>query len=428
MDIIGFLYGFGLLHGILLAGALLVLPSGNRLANGFMAGLVLAMALNLLQYWLIRTDYFIENPSLARLIPPLDFTWGPLLYLYAYSLTNRSISWAQSLHLLPAVFFFSSSIHYMTLPESSQSELLAFLWSQRTTPLIPDTADAIPVFWRMWIDLHLPGTLFAVQFAVYNVLVLYQIKQHNIRIQQHFSSLEKINLKWLYRLTLLCILFLIIYILFNRSQLLIVGHFDANALIPSIPWIFLVIVVYAIGLAALFQPTLIHDVTAIVESTQSAPENLPLLDRTDKTLKSVSTDSNMCSAQTEEDTRYTRTKLSLQNAEKYKMLIMQKMQEDELYLNGEFSLIELAKKTELPAHQVSQVINSQMDQNFFSFVNSYRIQRAKELLSDDDSQSIPITDLAMKVGFKSKSAFYDAFKKATQMTPTQFKKSLKDLN
>jgi AraC-like DNA-binding protein len=37
-----------------------------------------------------------------------------------------------------------------------------------------------------------------------------------------------------------------------------------------------------------------------------------------------------------------------------------------------------------------------------------------------------IVDLAMEVGFKSKSSFYDAFKKVARITPTQFKKSLQE--
>ena len=65
-----------------------------------------------------------------------------------------------------------------------------------------------------------------------------------------------------------------------------------------------------------------------------------------------------------------------------------------------------------------------MNQNFFSFVNNYRIQLAKKLLSDPETSSMPIVELAVEVGFKSKSSFYDAFKKATEMTPTQFKKSI----
>lgn len=58
-----------------------------------------------------------------------------------------------------------------------------------------------------------------------------------------------------------------------------------------------------------------------------------------------------------------------------------------------------------------------------SFVSHYRIELAKELLSRPDTRNMPIVELALDVGFKSKSSFYYAFKRATQMTPSQFRKS-----
>ncbi|BFM15787.1 hypothetical protein R50073_19700 [Maricurvus nonylphenolicus] len=423
MDLIGFLYGFGLLHGILLAVVLLLSQSGHRLANGFMAGLVLAMGLHLLHYWLIRTGYFIDHPSLARLIPPLHLTWGPLLYLYAYSLTNRSVSWLQALHFLPAVFFFTSSIQFMFIPEEHQRELLSYLWTERTAPLSSEVASFVPGFWRIWIDLDIPGNLFAIQFVIYNILVLRQIRLHNIRMKQHFSSLEKMNLRWLSKLTLLCLGFLVIYVLFNRTQMGGV-HFDANALIPSIPWIFLVFVVYAIGLSALFQPSLIHGVTA---ASHSSRDNIPQVTEEKPSAtenQTQTTDTQQEQLEVAPESKYKRSRISLKDAEAFKMRIMQHMQDEELYLDSELTLPILAEKTGLSTHQVSQVINSQMGQNFFSFVNNYRIQRAKELLTDTEAPSMPVIDLAMEVGFKSKSSFYEAFKKTTGMTPLQYKKSL----
>ena len=79
MDLIGFLYGFGLLHGVILAGVLLYIRSDHRLANAFMAGLVACIALRFLSNWLIRTGVFMRYPDLSLVIMPLDFAWGPLL-------------------------------------------------------------------------------------------------------------------------------------------------------------------------------------------------------------------------------------------------------------------------------------------------------------------------------------------------------------
>ena len=123
-------------------------------------------------------------------------------------------------------------------------------------------------------------------------------------------------------------------------------------------------------------------------------------------------------------TKYARSSLSTDDAQRYKIRLMQTMQEQKLYLDCDLTLRDLAEHAGLSYHQASQVINGQMNQRFFSFVNNYRIQLAKELLADPKTSKMAIVDLAMEVGFKSKSSFYDAFKKVTQVTPTQFKKSL----
>jgi len=58
--------------------------------------------------------------------------------------------------------------------------------------------------------------------------------------------------------------------------------------------------------------------------------------------------------------------------------------------------------------------------NFASIVNRYRVEYAKtRLLSETDSS---VLDIGFDSGFNSKSVFNDAFRKATGLTPTEFRK------
>jgi len=465
MDLVGFLYGFGVLQSVVMAGILLFARSGHRLANGFMAGLVLVIALSLLQNWLIRLGFYLHHPAWGLMIPPLDFTWGPLLYLYAYSLTNQRVKGLQSAHFIPTALLMISSLTFFAYPHEQQKDLLSYVWSQRTDiQLRQQVIATIPSFWRHWIDLHLQGSFFALQFGIYCYLVLRQIRSHNQRMQQHFSSLEHVNLRWLRSLTLTCLLFLALFLIFNRSQLILVGHFDVHALAPNAPYLFLVVLIYLIGIAAIFQPNIIRGIEAARDSDPNQPEKEiasfvktkvpatepvaePVAEKAEPTLAEpapqpeqpveqpqVVAEALPLTAEAEpvrepqptihKTAKYERSGLSLEDAEAYKIRLMQKMQEEELYLDCELTLPDLARHTGLTPHQVSQVINGQMNQNFFSFVNNYRIQLAKKLMTEPDTRNMPIVELAVEVGFKSKSSFYDAFKKATQMTPTQFKKSM----
>lgn len=463
MDLVGFLYGFGVLQSVVMAGILLFARSGHRQANGFMAGLVLVIALSLLQNWLIRLGFYLHHPAWGLMIPPLDFTWGPLLYLYAYSLTNQRLDGLQSLHFIPTVLLMIASLTFFTYPHEQQRDLLSYVWSQRTDIQLQQQVIATtPTFWRYWIDLHLQGSFFALQFGIYCYLVLRQIRSHNQRMQQHFSSLEHINLRWLRSLTLTCLLFLALFLIFNRSQLILVGHYDVNALAPNAPYLFLVVLIYLIGIAAIFQPNIIRGIEAARDSDPNLPEEqtvafIATKAPSSETVAEKAERPQAESAQTTEPpveqpqevtqapplsaevepsapplptksktTKYERSGLSLEDAETYKIRLMHKMQEEELYLDCELTLPDLAEQTGLTPHQVSQVINGQMNQNFFSFVNNYRIQLAKKLMTEQETRNMPIVELAVEVGFKSKSSFYDAFKKATQMTPTQFKKSVQE--
>jgi hypothetical protein len=331
-----------------LAGVLLYIRSDHRLANAFMAGLVACIALRFLSNWLIRTGVFMRYPDLSLVIMPLDFAWGPLLYLYAYSISGRTVGPAQLLHFLPSLLMFSAPITFALNSREQQLAFLTYFWSSRENlELGKEVFDNMPAFWRSWVDLHLQGSFFAIQFGAYCYLVLRQIQQHNLSLERHFSFTEQMNLRWLRTLTYLCVLFLLLFLVFNRARLVLFGHFEITALSPNTPFLFLVVAIYGIGIAALYQPTI----------------------RTDASRGTGS-------------------------------------------------------EAGLSYHQTSQVINGQMNQRFFSFVNNYRIALAKEMLADPKTGKMAIVDLAMEVGFKSKSSFYDAFKKVTQITPTQFKREL----
>ena len=421
MDIVGFLYGFGLLQGLILALILVVARSGQRLANAFAAALVTVIALDLLQTWLIRADYFLQHPALGLAFEPLAFTWGPLLYLYAYTLTRGELRWYQLAHFLPAIIFLLAISPYWQFSFVEQRDFLAHLWSTRTDQDLANRIwERLPPFWRAWVDLHIQGSVFALQFGAYCLLVLKQIRKHNQRLERHYSSLERMNLRWLRTLTLVCLAFLLIFLAFNRSQVFLVGHYDLKAVAASIPELFLVLVIYIIAAGAIFQPRVVlgRDTSGLNQGTDTATPS--------DSREAAYDPPEPASKQTDDDgepEKYKRSRLSLKDAESIKLKLMQAMQEDELYLDSELTLPDLARQAGLKVHQVSQVINGQLNENFFSFVNRYRIQLAKDMLMDPKTRDMPIVELALEVGFKSKSSFYDAFRKATQQTPTQFKRN-----
>ncbi|MCP4220390.1 MAG: helix-turn-helix transcriptional regulator, partial [bacterium] len=95
-----------------------------------------------------------------------------------------------------------------------------------------------------------------------------------------------------------------------------------------------------------------------------------------------------------------------------------------VYKNEDISLNSLAEKLKIAPRYLSQIMNEQMDKSFWDLINNYRIREAKRMLKTGEMDSI--LDIAYTVGFNSKVAFNRAFKKFTNMTPTQYRKSVKE--
>jgi AraC-like DNA-binding protein len=104
------------------------------------------------------------------------------------------------------------------------------------------------------------------------------------------------------------------------------------------------------------------------------------------------------------------------------------MEMEEPYLNPNLTIYKLSDQLQVPIKQLSLLINHDMNQHFFDFVNSYRIKKAMTLLQDPDKKDITVLEILYDVGFNSKSSFNTAFRKYTNLTPTQFRKrALNDL-
>ena len=98
------------------------------------------------------------------------------------------------------------------------------------------------------------------------------------------------------------------------------------------------------------------------------------------------------------------------------------MRERQPFLDSQLSLTSLSEQLGLGKHYVSEAINTISGQNFYQYVNAYRVKWFCKQL--EESPDAKLLDLAMDSGFSSKSAFNAVFKKITGQTPTQFRASI----
>lgn len=118
------------------------------------------------------------------------------------------------------------------------------------------------------------------------------------------------------------------------------------------------------------------------------------------------------------------------NEEGQKMIarkIVSVMEETTEYCRTDLTLDRLAELVGSNSKYVSQVINDSFKKNFNAFINTYRIQLARERLIDVENYgNLTIKGIAESVGFKSPTTFINVFKKMVGLTPSMYQNMAKN--
>ena len=99
--------------------------------------------------------------------------------------------------------------------------------------------------------------------------------------------------------------------------------------------------------------------------------------------------------------------------------ISQLMEQEQLYLDSDLKLADLATRLHTNRNAVSACINSQRGYSFSQFISNYRVEQAKQLLRQHPDMKM--TEVWMQSGFTTESSFFRAFKAAAGLTPTEWK-------
>ncbi|TGL65747.1 AraC family transcriptional regulator [Leptospira sarikeiensis] len=121
------------------------------------------------------------------------------------------------------------------------------------------------------------------------------------------------------------------------------------------------------------------------------------------------------------EVRYKKSRLKGMDENQIKTKLEALMKKEKMYADEDLTLSQLADELKITNHQLSEFLNHRLSMKFSDYINFWRVEEAKILLLEDPDRSI--LAISESVGFNSKSAFNEAFKKFSDTTPSEFRKT-----
>lgn len=109
--------------------------------------------------------------------------------------------------------------------------------------------------------------------------------------------------------------------------------------------------------------------------------------------------------------------------ERLVQVLQRVMVEERAYRSEDLSVASLAARLSVPEYRLRRVINRRLGhRNFNAYVNGFRLAEARHALADPQRRGLPVLTIALEAGFQSIGPFNRAFKAATGLTPTEFRR------
>ena len=379
IDFVGIVLIIGAIQGFALS--FLIYQKGRSLfANRFLYSLMLVFSVTLVSLWLSDLGYYLTYPKLMFTLEGIQLVIFPLYFLYAKYLTQKSENFNKKdwLHFLPFIFYklFLVPFYFM-----NQKQIFDFLNSS----LISDHPLQYIIF--NWVIIF--------QGFIYLILAIKRVKKRDEFINEHFSSNYNIKLDWLKNASYLGILTTLVFMIENI--LLFINNSPSEAF--GLSSVAAGIYIYAIGYLG--------------------------FSRSGVFTEFVSNETRELEKEHVTNDKYEKSGLRKEKADEYYQKLILLMEEEKIFKQIKLTLGELASMLKISSHNLSEIINTKENKNFFDFVNQYRIEEVKKELINPKNKILTILAIAMDAGFNSKSSFNTLFSKYVGMTPSQYRDSLK---
>jgi len=385
------IFFLGAAHGLILA-LVLSRKQVNKLPNQLLALLMIAFSVDLGMAALQSFGILEHYPQLIGLDYPVTLLYGPLLYLYVKTMKegHKSLQKIDYLHFLP---FLVLLIYLLPFYFGSATDKLALL--RGNIQQVQST-----------YGLDFITSLKVTHGLLYVAGVVYMLISYRRRLKDSYSSIERINLNWLQHFitgaALLAIIAGGVYFL-NFANNTVVG--SSGGIYVDITLLAVTGFVFGIGYMGLHQPEVFSD-----------------------TVQEARLETGTINWEVEAMEKYQKSGLEEEQAVHLQRQLITLMETQKLYRDSDLKLADLAENLEITPHNLTEVINRYIGQNFYDFINSYRVDEVKSRLRNSDYEEKTLLAVALDAGFNSKSTFNAVFKKQTGMTPSQYRRKKSEDN
>jgi AraC-like DNA-binding protein len=340
-------------------------------ANVFLS--VLLMALSFSTFHIMFAGRVINHFSVDvfNAGDPSFLLIAPLLWFYVKELTGSRIKFSlkSALHFIPFLLLICISLLFRFIPADNTIRLF----------LLKNGRFVSMIFWIVVV----------VQFSFYHFFIHRRWLTYQRIIEQEISNTEDVNISWV-RFFMGVFLFINFLFLIN---LFVVIHLDNIVWLERSTAVIFSLSIFALGYKGILQREIFYT---------STNKDIP-------------------------DKRVTPNEVRLVQHKAEQELINRLLlyiEEKKPYLDPELTLSDLAKQTAMNRNQLSQVINDGIGDNFYNFINKYRVEQVKKFMTEPTMQHFSMLGLALEAGFKSKSTFNLIFKRFTGLTPTEYRKNI----
>jgi len=355
----------------------LLLKKKDQHANRFIAISSLLVTVILSQYFLVLSGGYASFPHLLGVAQVIIVALGPTLFFFTKAAVKKHLmKVTEIIHYVPTFLLLYFNFQIVSAPFDLKVALIDQQWS-----------GVIYFSWYYFIFL----SLLVIQMSTYLFLIHKMIRSSYQSLIQQQSNTVMIRLKWMQMMLKLFILFMVFFLVAYSVWSL---QYTYSAMIEGFIMLMMAGFIFSISYYSLKGETSFNDKEEEGESVKSAEKykNSPLTD--DSTAENLA-------------------------------LLITYMKSNKPYLNHELKLQDLSECLSLPRHHLSQIINQEVGLNFFDFVNQYRVEEAKQKLTDDKFSHLSIHGIGLESGFSNKVSFNRIFKKFTQLTPTGYIKQQK---